>query len=198
MSAVAVESNTNFIQRNLIPEESRNVRYAMQKAAHFGSSSHPFVSHVVSVAFAVMAVVMSAFNAISYLLQAPIKILLNIVQFNPVAVFTDFAMDIGDLAKSLLFVSLGVTLVVAGFLFPGPIFNEFSPEYYEPLEVRLEQQLEQAKAKYEELEEKYHKLQELNARRLDIERYNEGQIEELNKEIEWWRKLNPLRWLRKG
>lgn len=200
MSAVAAKSNnTNFIQRNLIPEESRNVRYVMQKAAYFGNSDNLFVAHLVSVAFVVMAVAMSAFNAVSYLLQAPIKILLNVVQFNPLGVITDFVQDLGDVAKSLLFVSLGVTLFVVGFLIPGPIFNLFSPEYYEPLEVRLEQQLEEANQKMKELEAKYDKLKELNQDRLAIQIFNEKQLEVLKQEIpsSKWSRLNPLNWFRR-
>ncbi len=201
MSAVAAKSNnTNFIQRNLIPEESRNVRYVMQKAAYFGNSDNLLVAHLVSVAFVVMAVAMSAFNAVSYLLQAPIKVLLNIVQFNPLGVITDLVQDLGDVAKSLLFVSLGVTLFVVGFLIPGPIFNLFSPEYYEPLEVRLELQLEEANQKLEEFEAKYNKLKELNEGRRAILIQDQETLEALKREIaalKRW-KFNPLNWFRRS
>lgn len=180
---VAAKSDPTFIQRNLIPEKSRYVRYVMQKAADFGSSDHFFYAHVVSVGLAVAAVVMSAFNALSYLLQTPVKILLNIVQFNPLGLVTNFVMNLGDVAKSLLFVSLGVTLVVAGVLFPAPIFKHFSPEYYKPMEQRLKQKLDEANEKIAELVVERNINKERNDNIGVIIKDNHAEIERLTKEI---------------
>jgi len=162
-SAPAVSTtSSNFIQRNLIPEDSHYVRYVMQKAAHFGTHDNLLIAHGVSVAFAVLAVALSVFNAISYLLQTPVKILLNIVQFNPIGLVAHPVIDISSCLKSLLFVSLGVTFVVAGFLFPAALFTHFSPEYYEPLEVRLEQKLKVAEDENANLKAKVKHLDDLN------------------------------------
>lgn len=191
---VAAKSDPTFIQRNLIPEKSRYVRFVMQKAADFGSSSNLFYAHVVSVGFAVAAVVMSAFNAISYLLQTPVKILLNIVQFNPLKLVANFVVNLGDVAKSLLFVSLGVTLVVAGFLFPAPIFKHFSPEYYKPKEQRLEEQLDEAKAEVAELKAERALYSERNNNIDVIIKDNSTEIEGLAKQIEDLKKSKKWFW----
>lgn len=199
MEAVAAKSNTNFIQRNLIPEDSCNVRYVMQQAAYYGSSDTLVVAHFVSIAFAVVAVAMSALNTISYLLQAPIKILLNVVQFNPFGLVADFFLDVGDVARSALFVCLGLTLVVAGFLFPKPIFTHFSPEYYEPLEVRLEQQLEKANERIQDLEDQCNQMKEQCGNWRKVQLDYERQIEELRKQAgSSGFTLNPLRLFRRG
>jgi len=202
MSVAAASPNMNFIQRNLIPEDSCNVRYLMQQAAYYGSSESVLVAHFVSVSFAVFAVAISAINAASYLLQAPIKILLNVVQLNPLGMISDFFLDIGDLGKSLLFVSLGLTLVVSGFLIPGPIFGYFSPEYYEPLETRLQQQLDLANKKYQDLESKYNELKEKCRDRVEIQLDYERRLEELNQNQKTstskFLSCKPSRWLRKS
>lgn len=149
---VGAKNNTNFIQRNLIPEDSRYVRYFMIKAADFGCSENLLFAHVVSVSCAVFAVALSAFNSISYLLQVPAKIILNIFRLNPIRAVTDFVGDLSDMAKSLLFVSLGVTLVAAGLFLPAAIFTHFCPEYYKSREERQEEELERANAKIRELD----------------------------------------------
>lgn len=117
------------------------VRYCMQKAGIYGSHSNFFYSHIVSVAFAAGAVAMSFFNTISYFLRAPFNIILNVVQFNPIGAVVGLISDCTNVIRSLVFVSLGVTFIVAGLLFPKAIFSHFAPEYYNDLETRLREEV---------------------------------------------------------
>lgn len=151
VAPVAAKSEPNFFQKKLIPEESRNVRYLMIKAAYFSSSEHLFVAHFVSVTLAVAAVALSAINVLSYLLRIPIKILLNVVQFCPLRLFVDLAQDFVNVARSLLFVSLGVAIIVVGFLLPQPFFSSLAPEYYQSYAERLKHESEQKDAENREL-----------------------------------------------
>jgi len=149
MSVAAAEANS--FQKYLIPEESMVVRYCMLKAGTYANRSNPFLAHFVSVGFAAASVAISAFNTISYTLQLPFKLLFHVAQFNPYRAILGVGEDLVNTAKSLVFVSMGMTFVVAGILFPKPIFTHFAPLYYGSLEVRLEAELEQEKAENERL-----------------------------------------------
>lgn len=156
MSVAAAEANS--FQKYLIPEESMVVRYCMQKAGTYASRSNPFLAHFVSVGFAVAAVAISAFNTISYTLQLPFKLLFHVAQLNPYRAVFGVAEDIVNTAKSLVFVTMGMTFIVAGILFPKPIFTHFAPLYYSSREVRLESELKQEKAESERLKSEVDKL----------------------------------------
>jgi hypothetical protein len=182
LAPVAAKSNPNLIQTSLIPEESRNVRYLMIKAKDFSSSENPLVAHLIPAILAAGSVALSAINALSYLLQAPIKILLNIVQFRPLGFFVDFAQDLTNLARSLLFVSLGATLIVAGILFPKPIFTHFAPEYYESLPERLKHERDQKIEETKNLGGEIGRLDMLNRDQTVIRRQDFADIEELTAE----------------
>lgn len=156
MSVAAVEANS--FQKYLIPEESMVVRYCMQKAGAYANRSNPFLAHFVSVGFAVAAVALSAFNTFSYALQLPFKLLFHIAQFNPYRAVFGVAEDLINTTKSLVFVTMGMTFIVAGTLFPKPIFTHFAPLYYSSLEVRLEAELKQEKAENERLKSEVDKL----------------------------------------
>jgi len=127
-SIAALETQGNVFQKYLIPPESKIVIFLMQKAGELGKNKNFFKSRVFSVALVVAAVVLSFFNAISYLLQIPVKLLLNICRFDPVSFVKNFVEDLSSFARSVVFVSLGVTFVVAGFLFPAEVFSHFAPE----------------------------------------------------------------------
>ncbi len=213
VTPVAAKSNPNLLQTSLIPEESRNVRYLMIKAKDFSSSENLLVAHLIPAILAAASVALSAINALSYLLQAPFKILLNIVQFRPLGFFLDFAQDLSNLARSLIFVSLGATLVVAGLLFPKPIFTHFAPEYYQSLPERLkyerDQKLEENKNLGSEIERSNQlkldqrmaligdsaTIDELIAENKKLKEENEQLKKNLNVkkcwEIPWW--INPAR-----
>lgn len=157
---MAVESEANVFQKYLIPSESRYVRYCMQKAGIYGNRPNFFYSHIVSVAFAIAAVVMSFFNALSYFVRIPLSILLNIVQFEPIGVVIGLINDCTNVIRSLVFVALGVWFIVAGLLFPKPIFFYFAPEYCDSLETRLMDEVSVLKERISWLENEFHAKQE--------------------------------------
>lgn len=208
LAPAAAKSNLNPLQISLIPEESRNVRYLMIKAKDFSGNENLLVAHLIPAILAAASVALSAINALSYLLQAPIKILLNVVQFRPMGLFIDFAQDLTNLARSLLFVSLGATLIVAGLLFPRPIFTQFAPEYYQSLSERQKHELAQKEEENKKLggeigREKmknkdqtairiqdFTDIEELTAENKKLKEENE----QLNKELNgMWQRLNPAR-----
>ncbi|MDN3505908.1 MAG: hypothetical protein P0S96_01610 [Simkaniaceae bacterium] len=131
------DSGANIFQKYLIPEESKWVRFSMLKAGEFANRSNFLLSHFLSVGCAVAAVAMSFFNTFSYLLQIPFEIPLKIVQFDPIGIATGITYDLMGVAKSIVFVSMGATFVVAGLIFPREIFTHFAPEHYLSLEARL-------------------------------------------------------------
>jgi len=208
LAPAAAKSNLNLLQMNLIPEASRNVRYLMIKAKDFSGSENVLVAHLIPAILAATSVALSAINALSYLLQAPIKILLNVVQFRPMGLFIDFAQDLTNLARSLLFVSLGATLIVAGLLFPKPIFTHFAPEYYQSLTERQKNELDQ---KEEENNKLGGEIEKANQFKGDLRRVLIGdsaiiegltaenkrlkeENEQLNKELNgMWQRINPAR-----
>lgn len=149
--AAKVDLGSNVFQRHLIPPDSLNVRFVMQKAGEYGNSTNIFYAHVVSVGFAIVAVALSFFNAFSYALRTPFNILVNVLSFSPIQVVKDLAGDLTGVAKSMVFVSLGVTFVVAGVLFPQAIFTHFAPEYSDTVEVRLRNELEKERKEKQEL-----------------------------------------------
>lgn len=133
-----IDSHYTFWQKSLIPAESVLVRSAMRQAAKWGGSDNFFYSHFLSVACAVCAVVFSFFNGLSYILQIPFKLVLNILRFSPLQAVIDPFLDLRSGSLSFLFVSFGITFIVAGTLFPGPIFTFFAPEYFDSKEEKLE------------------------------------------------------------
>ena len=186
---MVIESEANIFQRHLIPEESRLVRYSMQQAGIYGSRTNVFYAHFVSVGFATTAVAMSFFNAISYFLQIPFRIVLKMVQFNPPGAAIALVEDATNVVKSLVFVSLGATFITAGLLSPKAIFTHFAPEYYDTLEERLKQENSLNQKKIARLEE------ELSKANQSLDRAS-FKLEEQRKELDalkrstrrtWWR-----------
>ncbi|NGX60221.1 MAG: hypothetical protein KR126chlam3_01390 [Chlamydiae bacterium] len=155
---VEIKSNANFFQKNLIPEKSNLVRYCMYKAGVFASHSNIFYAHFASVGCAIAAIAISFFNMLSYFLQPPFKILLNIVQFSPIKSVKNLFFDIANGVQSLVFVSMGMTFVVAGSIFPKAIFTYFAPEYYQTLKERNQHEIERNKRKISRLEEENNEL----------------------------------------
>lgn len=152
------------LQRYLIPEESVYVRRAMQKAADWSQQENPWIARIVSVFFAALAILLSGLNVLSYCLQAPIRILLNIAQFNPIGMLTNFIGDLTNVMRSLIFVSLGVTFITVGLLFPKPMFSCFAPNHiytFEDLQLendRLRKENDQQKKQILELQTENVKL----------------------------------------
>ncbi len=151
VAAQTVEGEANAFQKYLVPLESSGVRWSMQKAEEFGSSENFIYAHVISVAFAVGAVAMSLINAVSYILLIPCQMLVNVISLSPMSLVTDIFVGITNAAKSLLFVSLGVTFVVVGVFFPDAIFSHFAPvrlkdrvAFLEKENSRLEKELEKS------------------------------------------------------
>ena len=147
-------SKPNVFQRYLIPFDSKKVCYLVDKAKDFGCSRNFFYAHFISIALTITAIVFSFFNAISYLLQAPVRILLNVIRLDPLNLLRNFLEDIIDVIRSLFFVSLGISLVVSGFLFPKTIFPYFAPncneeEYKDALKKQI-YQLENSEKKASE------------------------------------------------
>ncbi len=183
--AAPTENAANPFQKHLIPSESRWVRYVMQKAGEFSRYDNFFTSRALSVACAIAGVVLSLFNTISYLLQAPIRIILNIVTFSPIKLTTDFIQDLVNGALSFAFVSLGVTFVISGLLFPEPIFTNFAPENEETLSGKLEETENDLSTKEKEIEKLVRALNVLSDR-----------VEEL--EGEQKKAQAPRRWFSRG
>ncbi len=140
-------SHATFYQRYLIPKESKNIRYALQKAKECGGSDNLLCAHVLSVSCTIGAVAMSFFNMLSYLLRSPFRLLGNVVQFSPLRSLTDFAADLRDTCRSALFVPVGISLAVAGFCFPGAIFTCFAPEFDENIEEGLRETIDDLQEK---------------------------------------------------
>lgn len=152
-SASSVLPQSNFFQTYFIPTESLLVRGLMQKAGEYSLSNDLYYKHLASVACAVCAVAFSFFNAISYLLQIPLKIPLNIVRFDPMSLFLDPVWDLSNCLRSILFVTFGVTYVAWGILRPSTAFPFFAP----PKEKSLEEI-------NQELATQLYKAQEANAK----------------------------------
>lgn len=149
-------SEGNIFQKYLIPPDSKWTRVVMQKAGDYATKGNFVTSRVVCVSLTICAIAFSFFNMISYFLEAPIKILLNVVRFNPVDLVTDFIGDLVSIIRSWTFVGLGVTFVVAGLLFPQEIFAKFAPEYEISMQDQLvlyAERLEEAYGKKKEQEE---------------------------------------------
>lgn len=144
--------DVNLFQRYLIPTESRWVRFTMMKASECAREGNIFTSRVYSVALAIGAVVMSFFNAVSYLFGMPFRFGLHIFHFDPFNAFVDLGEDVTAVLRSLVFVSLGVTFVVAGLLFPEAIFTHFAPEDEGNEKERLQQEIERLAEENKELE----------------------------------------------
>lgn len=125
---INIEMQSNIFQKYLIPEESHWVRTVLQKAGEWGKSPSILYSRVLTVALAVCAVILSLLNTISYILEIPIKILLNIIHLHPLNLITEFINDISSALRSFFFVSFGVTFIIAGVLFPAVVFPYFAPE----------------------------------------------------------------------
>lgn len=145
---INVETQPNIFQRYLIPEESHLVRIVLQKAGEWGKSKNIFYSRILTVVLAICAVIFSLLNTICYLLQTPVKMLLNIIHLNPLNLIEEFIIDIGSALSSFLFVSFGATFIVAGILFPAVVFPYFSPE-------NTKKSYSQLKYEYQVLKEKY-------------------------------------------
>jgi len=153
-SPVAVSHEFDFIQRHLIPAESKSVRYCMQKASEM-SKSEDFVScRLFSIPFVIVSIALSFFNALSYLLQIPFITLLNIVRLAPLRLVTDPPIGMVNVARSLLFVGMGIPLALAGLIFPDDVFSRFAPDAIEAGEARLVNENQRLQKKIEKLEAK--------------------------------------------
>jgi hypothetical protein len=145
VAPVVSRPEANFFQQYLIPEDAKWVRYAMLKAGEFSVRSSPLLSHVASTACVVAAVVLSTFNAFSYLLQIPLSLPLKLVQFDLVGFVQSPIANLISAVQSVVMFSLGPTLVTVGLLFPKELFTHFAPEHYLSLEQRLQQENESLK-----------------------------------------------------
>ena len=179
--AAKIDSEVNFFQKHLIPPESKWVRFMMHKAGVYSCEGNFVSSRLFSVMSAICAIGMSFFNALSYFLQAPIKILLNIVNFNPIGVVRDFISDLTNVIRSMIFVSLGLTFIVIGLFLPQAIFTHFAPEYDVTPEAKLLSENEILKKKLESEEELRTKASQKTEKSLSI---LSNHIQELKKEIE--------------
>lgn len=147
-----ISSEANIFQKYLIPSQSHYVRFSMQKAGVFANRSNFFFSHFLSVGCAIAAIALSFFNTFIYLLQAPFRVLLHVVQLSPFRAIFGFLEDLTNVARSLVFVSMGTTFIVAGLFFPKAVFSHFAPEYYDSLEERLDHENARLRKKIERLE----------------------------------------------
>ncbi len=170
MSENVIVSGPNFFQRTLVPADSSLVRGAMREAAKHGTSDNILVRHVVSTAFAVASVALSILNTISYLLQIPVKIVLNIVRFDPKGLVFDFAQSLSDTARSLLMGAFGATYVIGGILFPEEVYGFFKPAVIKTAEdalgkkqKELETALEDNKSLQENADQFLKKAKEIEA-----------------------------------
>ncbi|NGX45320.1 MAG: Chromosome partition protein Smc [Chlamydiae bacterium] len=151
MSDPAIHTGPNFFQRHLVPADSTLVRGAMRQAAEWSLEDNPVVRHLVSTAFAVAAVALSLFKTISYLLQLPVKILLNVVRFDPIALVLDFAQSLSDTGRSLLMAAFGATYVIGGMLFPEEVYGFFKPAVVVMIESALEKKQKELETALEEV-----------------------------------------------
>lgn len=174
LTATLNEESANLFQRHLIPSDALNVRFAMTKAGQWASSSKPVVAHTVPVAFAVGAVAMSFFNVFSYLLQMPFRLARNIVCIRPVRMITDLGQDLGNVARSAIYVPLGISLIAGGIFLPKLIFSTFAPDYYTGLKDRQIQKIEDQENQIKELKKELKTRQEI--------------IFKLEKEVEGYKK----------
>lgn len=157
MNPVAVSPEFDFIQRNLIPQESLYVRSSMNQAAKMGARDNFFTSRLYPLPFVVAALALSFFNTLSYLLQIPFEILLDVARFQPLRVLTDPVVGLINVARSFLFVGLAVPLIVSAALFPKDVLSRFAPDAIYAGEERLLRENEQLKKKIEKLKEKREK-----------------------------------------
>lgn len=153
-SPVVVSPEFDFIQRNLIPKESVSVRYCMQQAAAQAEVGSWITARLYSFPFLVVSVALSFFNALSYLLQLPFQFLLNAVRLAPLRLVTDPVIGLINVARSLLFVGLGIPLAVSGLCFPSAVFSRFAPDAIFAGEQRLLHENKALKKEVEELREK--------------------------------------------
>lgn len=160
-SPAAVSHEFDFIQRHLIPAESKSVRYCMQKASEMSKREDFATCRLFSIPFVIASIALSFFNSISYLLQIPFITLLNIVRFAPLRLVTDPAIGIVNVARSLLFVGMGIPLILAGLIFPEDVFSRFAPDAIEAGEARLVHENQRLQKKIEELEVKIAQNQKL-------------------------------------
>lgn len=153
-SPAAVSPEFDYIQRYLLPAESKSVRYCMQKASEMSEREDFVTRRLFSVPFVIASIALSFFNAISYLLQIPFIILLNVVRFAPLRLVTDPAIDLINVARSLLFVGMGIPLALAGLIFPKDVFSRFAPDAIEAGEERLVHENKNLQKRIQELEVK--------------------------------------------
>lgn len=128
-AALAFWERANLFQKYLIPAESKWVRMLMEEADSLSQSSIPLVARLASVVAVAVATFFSLLNSASYALQIPIKILLNVVRFDPLSLGVDLAKDVASVFRSLAFVAVGVSLVIAGPFFPKELFSHFAPSH---------------------------------------------------------------------
>ena len=183
MLNVAAPAEITPFQRHLVPESSDWVRFCLQNAGKFSTGDNFFTSRVYSVACAVAAVVFAAFNMISYTLRAPLRVLLNIVEFSPLKALIDLVSDVRDAVLSFLIVSLGVTFVVAGLIFPAPIFTNFAPECIETLQSQIGDLKQSLKERDEELKSSGAEVDAIGKACLELESKHEEVVKGLREEI---------------
>lgn len=172
LSLANVDPDSNRFQKHLVPEKSSIVRSLLRRAGEWGKCDSMFYSRFLTVALVVGAIVLSLFNTISYLLEIPLKILLNVVHIYPKKLVEDFVVGITCALRSFLFVSFGITFLVAGVLFPKVVFSYFAPNTIEtPLTQLyfLKESLKEEKVKLEKIEEENQRLIEALSKNADYQ-----------------------------
>jgi len=183
----------NVFQRYLVPLESSWVRGTMCQAADSAQSENILVRHVVSTACAVAAIALSTFKTISYMLQIPFQLLLNIVRFDPAGLVFDFARTLSNATRSLLMAAFGATYIASGILFPEEVYGFFKPVSIQTAERALEKKETELQAALSDVKEERKEVANLLAiaqgKDLELEDTKEKlkttlpQVEELNQEF---------------
>ena len=193
METSSAVSQGNFFQRNLVPDESNLVRWVMQNAAEAASSDSYPVSRVLSVAYAISAVVISFFNTFTYLLVTSCRILENVIQFEFSNAFWVLGSGLCDTTRSFILGTLGVIYVVAGAAFPEAIYGVFCPSKLPPtVAQQLGDQVEKLEQEAKELRDQVRTLTDPNNNRSQLQarsdleemiRIKEAQIEQLQAQL---------------
>lgn len=152
----------NFFQLYFIPKESWKVRWLVQQAGGFAQSPHFPIRHFLSSACAAAAVALSFFNALSYLLQIPFKIPLNIVRFDPLRLVLDPFSDLGNCLRSFIFALFGTTYIFWGILMPETTFPFFAPPAEKLPEVVIEEYARKNQVLVEENRKLLNQVEQLN------------------------------------
>lgn len=167
---------TNFYQNYFIPQKSEWVRFLVHKAGEYALEEGVFYRRIASVACAITAVAFSFFNTLSYLLQVPFKLPLNIVRCDLISLLLDPIRDLNNCVRSLLFATFGVTYVAWGILMPSTAFPYFAPPAKRDLAKEnqlLLNRLTEAQQANLELERNKEELQEILEQKKEVKKQEE-------------------------